>query len=128
MTQDMIILAVLVAASVGMIIYSLLPARKQEEEHVLRRMAGRRATDEQPLAKSASRSAAKQMLEKVAPIAMRPVMPKSAEEMSTLREKLANAGFRHESATRYFLASKTIIGILLAGIGLTFAWGKGYEL
>ncbi len=124
------LLAGMVAVSVGLIIYALWPARREKEEHVLRRMQGRRATDEQPLVKQRPRSAsaARQMLERVAPLAMKPVMPRSAEEMSTLREKLSNAGFRSESATSYFLASKTILGVALAATGFIFAWGKGYEL
>lgn len=127
MTNEMILLGVLVAASVGMIIYALWPAKKEKEDHVLRRMAGRRSTPEQGIVKHGGSSTARQVLEKVAPIAMKPVMPKSAEEMSTLREKLANAGFRHESATRYFLASKTIAGIVFACLGFLYAWGKGQE-
>jgi hypothetical protein len=49
------------------------------------------------------------MLEKVAPLAMKPVMPASEEEMTALRDKLSQAGFRRETAVRYFLASKTIV-------------------
>ena len=128
MTQ-LIILVVLVMISAGMIIYSLMPNRGEEKDKVMRRMTGRSAAGPQAGPDAGRRpSAAKQMLEKVAPIAMKPVMPKNAAEMSTLREKLSQAGYRQEEASRYFLASKTIAGVLLAVVSLFVAWGGGYEM
>jgi len=125
---QMLVLLVLVVISAGLVIFSLLPDRKDEEEKVKRRMAGKRSATEQPLAATEKKqSAAKQMLEKVAPYAMKPVMPRSDEEMSSLRGKLAQAGYRHELVTSYFLASKTIVGGTLAVITLVFAWSGGYE-
>ncbi|MBP7933240.1 MAG: type II secretion system F family protein [Phycisphaerae bacterium] len=127
MTQ-LIILIVLVMISAGLIIYSLLPKRGEEKDKVMRRMTGRSSGSPQAGTDAGRRpSAAKQMLEKVAPIAMKPVMPKNAAQMSTLREKLAQAGYRQEEASRYFLASKTIVGVLLAVVTLFVAWGGGYE-
>ncbi len=126
--NELVILGVMVAVSVAMIIYSLMPRRGEKREHILRRMSGARALQEQPLVKGGAKSsAARQVLDKVAPIAMRPVMPKSDEEMSTLREKLANAGFRNESATKMFLASKTLLGCVAATAAAAVAWGGGYE-
>ena len=40
---EMLILGVLVAASIGLVIYSVLPSRTTDSEHMRRRMAGRRA-------------------------------------------------------------------------------------
>ncbi|HOB75033.1 MAG TPA: type II secretion system F family protein [Phycisphaerae bacterium] len=125
--NEIFILGVLVCASVAMIIYSLWPTRRQEEEEVLRRIAGKRQNAEPAGAMGDPRSAARQVLEKVTPIAMKPVMPASEEEMSTLREKLAQAGFRRESATRYFLASKTILGAALAAVALIVCLSSGHE-
>src|SRR5688572_22969270 len=117
--SEMMLLGLLVVVSISMLIYALLPGNKEIRDHVIRRMAGKRSLPEQPLIKGQNKSsAATKMLEKVAPLAMKPVMPRSDAEMSTLREKLANAGYRHESATRYFLASKTIVGLTAAGIAL----------
>jgi len=127
MTQ-MLLLLVLVVISAGLVIYSLLPDRSEEEDKVKRRMAGKRSHIEQPLAATGKKtSAARKMLERVAPYAMKPVMPRSDEQMSTLREKLSQAGYRHEAVTRYFLASKTIVGGTLALITLVFAWSGGYD-
>ncbi|GMU20434.1 MAG: hypothetical protein AMXMBFR13_05310 [Phycisphaerae bacterium] len=123
--NEMIILGGLVLVSIGLIVYSLWPKAQKEEEQVLRRMAGRRQQQEPETADR--RSAARQMLERVAPLAMKPVMPKSDEEMSTLREKLSQAGFRRDHATKYFLASKTILGLAVAGVGLLLGIGGGYE-
>lgn len=118
--NEMVILGILVAISIALVLYSLLPSRREDEEHVLRRMAGKRVQGGEPGAPGGdgptSFSAARQMLEKVAPYAMKPVMPKSDAEMSTLRERLSQAGFRRETSTRYFLASKTIIGVAFAAI------------
>jgi len=127
--QDTLILGVLVVASIAMIAYSLWPARRQEDDDVLRRMAGKRTRLDGPggLGSGDTKSTARQVLEKVAPIAMKPVMPRSDEEMSTLREKLAQAGFRREYASRYFLASKTILGASLAVVSLLIGFGGGYE-
>lgn len=117
--NEIFLLGILVAASIGLVIYALMPAGDDKRKQVLRRMSGHRREGEQPLASGAAgNSAARQMLDKVAPYAIRPVMPKSDAEMSTLREKLAQAGFRQESATKYFLASKTISGL---GLGLVAA-------
>ena len=57
----------------------------------------------------AKESVAKRVVEKVAPIAVRPVMPASAEQMSKLRMKLSTAGFRAENGPTVFLASKTVV-------------------
>jgi tight adherence protein C len=125
---ETIFIAVLVVAAIGLVIYAVLPNKREEEAHVKRRMLGKKVSAEEELllTKTGGRqSAAKQMLERVAPYAMKPVMPKSDAEMSTLREKLSQAGFRREYATRYFLASKTIIGAAFLVLGLSFAWMYG---
>ncbi|GMV97207.1 MAG: type II secretion system F family protein [Phycisphaerae bacterium] len=124
--NDILILSVLVLVSVAMIVVSLWPKRSREEDDVMRRMSGQRQIKEAGPGPD-GKSAARQVLERVAPLAMKPVMPKSAEEMSTLREKLAQAGFRREDASKYFLASKTILGVALMGVALLICWGGGYE-
>lgn len=127
--QDILILAGLATASIVMVLYSMWPARQEQRDHVLRRMAGKRAEGElNVLKKGTNDSTAHKMLQKVAPIAMRPVMPKNEEEMSTLREKLANAGFRQDYASKYFLASKTLVGIFAALVAAFVSWNKGHDM
>jgi len=127
--NEMVLLGIMVMISIGMIIYALMPRKSEDDqEHLLRRMSGRRAHQESDtITRSSQVSTARQMLERVAPYAMKPVMPKSDEEMSNLREKLAQAGLRRETSVRYFLASKTLIGILLAVAALVVCWSKGYS-
>ncbi|HSW45752.1 MAG TPA: type II secretion system F family protein [Phycisphaerae bacterium] len=127
MTQ-LIILLILVIISVMLIVYSFLPDRRREEEQMLRRMTGRKGENPELLAVERRKSAATQVLDKVTPLAMKPLMPRSDEEMSTLRGKLAQAGYRSESAVRVFLASKTVLGGLLAVLTLIIAWSGGYDV
>ena len=122
-------LAALVVVSVALIVYALLPNRKQEEQETIRRrMTGKKSSENsiEGLRLQAKESMAKKMMQKVAPIAVRPVMPKNAEEMSKLRIKMSNAGFRKENAPTLFLASKTILAGGLALVALTYAVAQGY--
>ena len=113
--NEMALFGLLIVVSVVMVFYSLFSGKDGIKEQVLRRLSGKRSPKDSVLSKDKEkRSAAKEVLEKVAPIAMKPVMPKSDEEMTTLKCKLAQGGFRGESAVRYFLASKTITGLSLA--------------
>ncbi len=126
---QLIVLLVLVVLSAMLIVYSFLPDRSQHEEKILRRMSGRKGeAPDLPTAGQNRKSAATQVMEKVAPLAMKPVMPRSDEEMSTLREKLAQAGYRNESVVRVFLASKTMLGIALAVLTLVVCWARGLDV
>jgi len=124
---ELILVVVMVVISAAMIAHSLWPAKKEQEEAILRRMSGKRAAEETKK-QGAGESAAKRLVQKIAPIAVRPVMPKSDEQMSALRVKLSNAGFRRESAGPFFLASKTHLGIGLAAVTLALAWGSGHPM
>src|SRR5213594_4151095 len=102
-----VIIAGLVVVSIMLIIYALWPKGASMQDVIRRRMSGRKSTEENTLLKQAGKeSVAKKMMQRVAPLAMKPVMPKSDMEVSKLRIKLANAGFRGESAPMIFLASK----------------------
>ncbi|MCP4589893.1 MAG: type II secretion system F family protein [bacterium] len=119
----------LAVVSFTLVVYSLWPSRKEEEQEAIRRrMSDRRATpdDLEDLRRKAKDSVAKKMMKKVAPIAVRPVMPKNAEEMSKLRIKLSNAGFRKENASTTFLASKTILACGVAAVALLYGISQGY--
>lgn len=125
--MEIALLGIMVAVSVGMIIFALMPKDKSEKEAVLRRISGLRATDDKTdLEGKAKESASRQMMEKIAPVAMRPVMPRNAEELSLLRVKLSAAGFRAQNATTIFLASKTLLGVLFLLLSLVFTVSAGY--
>jgi len=124
---DLILIVLMLVVSAALIAYSLLPNRQEERKTVIRRMSGRVAAGQQAdPARERRASAATKVMQKVAPYAVKPVMPKSDEEMSVLRIKLANAGFRRDSAPVLFLASKTLLGIGVAGLTLILAWGSGH--
>ncbi len=121
-----LVIVLLVVISVALIAYALMPRKTEDQEAILRRMTGKRSTEQADLLrKEAKESVTKKMVQKVAPIATRPVMPKNAEEMSRLNVKLANAGLRRENAATHFLASKTILGIICAIVGVVYALSRG---
>ena len=116
----------LLIASAAMIVYALWPKKDHDAEAIKRRMAGRRAQDSvAALRQQAKESVAQRVMKSVAPIAMRPVMMKNPEEVSKLRMRLACGGFRSDRVTSTFLASKTIVAILLGIAGALYAWAKG---
>jgi len=120
---------ILVIISVTLIVYALWPSNSEERDRVKRRMVGRKTGDElSALRRPARESVAARMVRKVAPIAVRPVMPKDVAEMSKLRQKLCSAGFRRENASQVFLASKSLVGVAGLVVGVLFSWMKGYEL
>jgi tight adherence protein C len=124
--NEMMILGVLIAISAGLITWSLWPTKKDGQDVIRRRMKGKGAHDDVIARRLASKqSLTKAMLKKVAPIAVRPVMPASAEEMTRLRKKLASAGHRAENAPTMLLASKTVLGIVVGLAGLIYGLNKG---
>lgn len=127
--NEMMMLAGLVVVSIVLVTYSLWPKGSEDEAKIKRRIHGRSGRDEiADIRKRAKESVAKQMLQKVAPIAVRAVAPKKAEEMSKLRLKLAKAGFRSENASTIFLASKSIVAVFALIVGVAYAVMKGSSL
>ncbi len=124
-------LGLLVVFSIALIIYALWPKGDEGDETVKRRMRGRskKAASEADIRAQARESVTKQLMKRVTPIAMKPVMLKNPEEMSKLRMKLATAGFRTDNAPSAFLASKTIaaVGLGLAGLVYTIANGESIQ-
>lgn len=120
----------MILASIGLIIYALWPKKVEDDQAIKRRMQGRgtRAGKGIDAHKKAKASVTKRMLDAVAPVASRPVNITNPEEMTKLRWKLANAGFRTESAPTSFLASKTVVAIGVAIVGGLFAWMRGEPL
>ncbi len=127
--MEIYLLAGLMMVAAALIIYSLLPKNNDNEKVIKRRMTGRSAQSSvAAIRKEAKESVAKKMLDSVAPIAMRPAKMQNSEEMSKLRMKLANAGIRGEGVVTTFLASKTMLALLLGIAGLLYSWGNGVGL
>ena len=120
-----IFLAILVIISLGLIIYGLLPRKEDKRRKVMDRLQNQAHSAARKDSKSAQHkaSAVKNLLARAAPALSKPSMPQSEEARSNLRLKLANAGFRGQQTPAVFLASKTIMGIVLAlaGLGGAFA-------
>jgi tight adherence protein C len=115
--------------SLSLVIYSLWPKTGDAKETIKRRMSGRTAANAvSSIRKQAKESVAKRVLNSVAPLAVRPMKPADAEEISKLRMKLARAGYRGESAPTALLASKTVVAVGLALAGLTYVLTKGSTL
>ncbi len=125
--MQLLMLGVLVVVAVALIVYALMPARQDREEIVARRVAGRgqEVVDAANISHRARESAMATVFEKAAPFLSRPMMPKTDEEQSTLKTRLANAGFRRESAASLFLASKTVTAVVLGLLGLFVAVSGG---
>lgn len=127
--QDVIILGGLVVVAVTMIMYSLIGGKKDASDIVRRRSAGLSSeSDPKSIQEKARKRANRSMFEKAAPLLSRPVMPKNAEEQSTLRAKLSQAGFRKDSAPSLFLASKTVFAIVGGAIAAMYALNSGKEM
>lgn len=115
--------------AIVLVIYALWPAGNDDGEAIKRRMTGRRAQKSvAELRKQAKESVAKKVIDTVAPIAIHPGMKKDAAGMSRLRMKLASAGFRDETTPTTFLASKTVMAVLLGIAAATYVWMKGTAL
>lgn len=127
--MDMMILAGLGAVAVAMVIYSLLPNRKDDADAVKRRTAGLRPDqDPNALRSQAKQRASSSMFAKAVPLLSRPVMPKNEDEQSNIKSKLVAAGYRNESTTTLFLASKTGGAVLGAAIGIFLGVNGGKEV
>lgn len=118
------VLIIMAMASIGLTIYALMSGKSEEHDTVARRMSGK-GREREEIQEKAQQSVAAKMMEKVAPIAIKPVMPKDSAEMSKIRIKLAAAGMRKENVSTIFLASKTVLAIL-GGIAIAFySWSGG---
>lgn len=117
----------LIVVSIALVIYALWPKSKDDQDAIKRRMTGRSVqSDASDIRRRAKESVAKRVINSVAPIAVRPMQKQDAEKMSRLRIKLATAGFRSDTAPTTFLASKTIMAVILGLAAAAFVWTKGY--
>ncbi|MCG8404623.1 MAG: type II secretion system F family protein [Phycisphaerales bacterium] len=128
--MEIIILGIMVVIAVSMIAYSLMPNKQDADEIVRRRTAGLSKEEDVKTIEGVAkkRAAKKSAFEMAAPLLSKPVMPKNAEEQSTLRAKLASAGFRKEAAPTLFLASKTAVAVVGGLIGAILAIQAGKEM
>ncbi|MCO6436258.1 MAG: type II secretion system F family protein [Phycisphaerae bacterium] len=128
--MDLYLIGAMLVVGITLVVYAVWPKSSDAEDAIKRRMTGKTQL-QKTLASTrqqAKESVAKKVMQSVAPIAMRPVMPTNSEEVSKLRMKLASAGYRGESVVTSFLASKTIMALALAIAGGVWAFGRGEPL
>jgi len=122
---DLYVLGGLIVISISLILYAIWPKGDDKTDAIKRRMRGKSAIDNLSiLRKQAKESVAKRVMDKVAPLAVRPVMMNNAENMSKLRMKLASAGYRTDTVPTTFLASKTVVAVLLGLGAVAYVWAK----
>ncbi|HNQ21688.1 MAG TPA: type II secretion system F family protein [Phycisphaerae bacterium] len=122
-------IGILAVTSMAIIAYSLWPKKAEKDGTIRRRMRGQSSqAPATPLARTQRESMAKRFVSSVAPTLMRPVMLSKPEEMSKLRVRLANAGYRGDNVVTLFLASKTIVAGSAALLAALYAWSKGQTL
>jgi tight adherence protein C len=128
--MNLYLLGGMIVASIALLAYALWPSKSSDESDAIkRRMTGRKPQSQVAAVRQrAKESVAKRVMQTVAPIAVRPVMRQNAEEMSRLRMKLSNAGYRGESAPTTFLASKTIVAVCFGAATAAFCLAKGFAL
>ena len=127
--MSMTLLAGLIVVSIILVVYSLWPRADEKDAAIKRRMAGRKAEiDTSSARQQAKDSVAKKVLEAVTPMAVRSSAAQDMDSMSKLRVKLAMAGFRSESSPMTFLASKTVVAVILGLASVAFVWANGYPM
>jgi len=129
MNAMMYLLGAMAVVSIMLIIYAFWPKPTEDDEAIKRRMTGRRAQSAvQEMRRQAKESVAKRVLDTLTPMAIRPSMKNDAAQMSKLRMKLAMAGLRSETAPTTFLASKTMMAVLVGIAAAAYVWAKGTHL
>ena len=122
------VIGLMILASIAIIVYSLWPKPAQDKDSVRNRLRGGTShTQAAAIARGPSESATKRIIRSVAPTLRRPIKV-NAEEMSKLRVRLANAGYRGENVTTMYLASKTIVAAAAVGLAVAYSWSKGHTM
>jgi len=103
-------------------------SRTVERLDELKNPALRRRSDEPKTVRKTDRMT--QMLQKASPAFAKPLQPKSQEDVSNLKAKLANGGFRGDAAASIFLGMKFALligGFFFTGGGLLLASGVSQQ-
>lgn len=124
------VLGLIATAAVALVIYSVIPKKTASGEAIDRRLGsddrggGVKAADLAAL----RRKTAPNFLDVVKKAAPRIAAPLGEEQQSALRSKLAMAGVRSEGAPMVFMASKTIMGLVVLVVVLVATWKAGHPL
>lgn len=127
--MDLLTIGILTAIAAALVVYSFLPRKGNTREALRRRLAGGRATDDAAAIRDKARaSATEQLVKSTAPMLQRLVLPTSDQEQTNLRIRLMNAGYRHAQAQTFFLASKSVLGVVGLIVGVVVGIAGDYQL
>ncbi len=119
----------MIVVSIVLVVYSLWPTSQDDSDAVKRRMSGKRSQDAvAAIREQAKQSVAQKVMDTVAPIAVSKNQVQDAEQMSKLRMRLCMGGIRSDSAPTTFLASKTVMAVILGFAGAAYAWSGGQTM
>lgn len=129
--MDLMAVGILLVIGVALVGYSVFPRQPKTRDAVKRRLDGGRSVDDvAEIRERARANATRGLVKRAAPVLSKLVMPTSDEALSQLRLKLASAGYRRRQAQTAFLASKTLLSVVLlisavvVGASLGYDWQK----
>ena len=126
--MDIVSILILVGIAGALVVYSMTPKWRESRDAVKRRLEGHKQQDDvQQIKDKARATATEKIVTKATPMLSRLIMPLSETDLNQLRVKLMQAGYRQRGAQTVFLASKTIVGVVLAFAGATLAAALGYD-
>jgi tight adherence protein C len=127
--MDIVTILVLLAVSVVLVLYSILPGARAARDTVKRRLEGKRAAaDSRETPKEQRGAAARSLAKRAAPMLSKIIMPTSEDEVSQLRVKLISAGYRASGAQTVYLGMKTAMLVVGAIAGIAGGMAMGYSM
>lgn len=110
--------------AIAALVFALWPKGKSESAEIDRRLGvddrGKRDTSAE--ARRLVKSQSPTLVDTFKSMAPRIAAPLSDEDQSKLKQRLLSGGFRSETAPLVFLASKTVLGVVVAGITFFLTW------
>lgn len=129
MDMNLVMLGFMLMLAAGLIIYSVMPKKREDRQIVKRRLAGKDKSDDVSVIKEEARKQANEnLVKKAAPMLKKITMPASDEERSNIRDQLISAGFRDQQAPMIFMASRSILAVVGVIIGVIACLSSGYDL
>lgn len=122
--MDMLTIFILLGIAIALVLYSIIPGTREGRDAIRRRLEGRR--DRAPDIQRQARSAAGSFVRKAEPMFSKLIMPTSDQEVSQLRMKLTQAGYRAKGAQTVLLGMKTAMLCVGAVTGVVVAASMGY--
>lgn len=129
MDGNLLLLGFLSVVAVALVVYALMPKAEDTKDQVKRRLTGKRGNDEiAELREKARVKATDDLVKKATPMLSRLVMPTTDQDATQLKLKLATAGFRQPNAQTIFMASKTLLAVAGAVLGLVAGFANNQPM